>query len=138
MSELNLYFVGLVLLIFSNWYSRYTVQNAVTLLDDNKKVELINLFQKDNKFNGLIVIALMIVFFVLIQLKFIPMLYLMIGIFTLLITKIVYTYKTKLGKLKVNNFPIEYIKKFNLASYIQIGGFLLFSILSILMISIYA
>ncbi|SEP56577.1 hypothetical protein [Flavobacterium urocaniciphilum] len=138
MSELNLYFVGLVLLIFSNWYSRYTVQNAVTLLDDNKKVELINLFQKENKFNGLTVIALMIVFFVLIQLKFIPILYLMIGIFTLLITKIVYTYKIKLGKLKANNFPIEYIKKFNLASYIQIGGFLVFSILSILMIAIYA
>lgn len=137
MAELNFYFVGLILLLLSSWYSKYIMQNAINLLEDNKKVELINLFQKDNKLSGLTAIGLLVVFIVLLQFAKIPMLYLLLGLFTILIGKILFTYTSKLGKLKANNYPIAYIKKYNLAAIVQISGFVLFFVLTILMIMNY-
>ncbi|MFN7045270.1 MAG: hypothetical protein ACK4M1_08740 [Flavobacterium sp.] len=121
---MELYFVGLILMLLCNWYSKTTLQKALVLLDDNKKAMLMTLFQNENKYKGLFAILFLVLYIFAIQFTLIPTHFLMILLFIVFVTLIGFTYIKKVKKLRENNFPIDYIKQFNAATIIQILGIL--------------
>jgi hypothetical protein len=128
---MGLYFTGLLLMLLSFWYSKIIIQKALFILDDNKKALLLTLFQTENKYKGLLVIAGLGIYFLAIQFTTISYQLLIGMLFVFFISIVIYNYKTKVVKLKENDFPAEYIKQFNIAAFVQIAGILFLLITSL-------
>lgn len=123
---MNNVFVGIIIMFLCNWYSRYYMQNSIDLLDDNQKLKLISLFKKNGKVVSLLSILLLVLYFVLIQLKILPTLYLIIIFFSLIISLIIYSYFKNLNILKFNDFPSSYLDKYLISFLIKAIGLFIF------------
>lgn len=130
---MNLYFLGLLVMILCFLYAKTVNQKALKLLDDKRKALLFTLFQEENKFKGLILVFAFVVYLLAIEFSSISYKILIGILFAFLVLYIIYTYYIKINKLKTNEFPIEYIKNFKIAAALQFGGilFLLFTSLFI-------
>jgi|JI71714CRNA_FD_contig_51_12626_length_1781_multi_2_in_0_out_0_2 hypothetical protein len=121
---MELYFIGLILMLVCNWYSKTILQKALVLLDDSKKAMLMTLFQNENKYKGLFAILFLVVYLFAVQFKLLPIQFLMFLLFIVIVTLIGFTYIKKVKKLRENNFPNDYVKQFNIATIVQILGIL--------------
>ncbi len=129
---MELYFVGLFLMLLSFWYSKTIIQKALSLLDDDKKVVLMTVFQNENKYKSLFIIIILGIYFVAIRYTTISYKILLGALFSFLISIIIYNFITRVNKLKQNEFPLEYIKQFKIAALVQIAGILFLLVTSLI------
>ena len=129
---MELYFVGLFLMLLSFWYSKTIIQKALSLLDDDKKVVLMTVFQNENKYKSLFIIIILGIYFVAIRYTTISYKILLGVLFSFLISIIIYNFITRVNKLKQNEFPLEYIKQFKIAALVQIAGILFLLVTSLI------
>lgn len=121
----NIY-IGLIIMIILNWYSRYLLQQSIDILNDNQKLSLISLFKESGKYQSIILIALLVVYFILIKQELISYIYLLSIYFLIILLFMIYSYLKNLKILESNLFPEEYIGKFKVSFLMKIIGVLIF------------
>lgn len=119
------YYIGLFSMLILMLISRNLIVNASNKLPDDKKLLLFGTFKKENYLISIISITLIAL---LLLNNYFEIINLVIGIiifFTLEISLLILSFFIKRKKLLGLEFPDIFIKKFVIASLIQISGFII-------------
>lgn len=120
MGEMSLYYIGLFVAVLLMLFVRNIIINASNKLEDDKKLLLFSVFKTENKIKGLVLISLFALYLLLVYFQVISYIQSTSFFFISIIVFLTIFFFIKLKKLKINNYPDFYIRKFTLASMLLI------------------
>ena len=112
-------FVAFLVFFLSLHFSNRMYEKALLLLEDEKKLQLIELFRKDRNSRYIFPIILFVVYFLVLTLELVQQDVALYAIITFVLAYFIYRVVFSRKKLSDNYFPKDFIKSYSTVVFIR-------------------